>query len=84
MLSPKVPLTNVLNEMEILSLVAFSFGATVWFNHDGNKRRVLVSQGAVTVQEFHKFKDLNSNDVISSSLRFGCSNIILSSSSVDI
>ena len=32
----------MLNEIEILLEVAFSFGITLWSNHDGNKRISLV------------------------------------------
>jgi hypothetical protein len=73
----------VLNDMEILSVVAFSFGFTAWFNHDGNKISSLVTEGNHQLVELNRLNSLFSSFIWSINLRFGSENVILSSSSVD-
>ena len=80
-----MPFTKVLNEREILSVVALSFGSTACSNQDGNKISSLLLTGKLQVTEFHKLYSFGSSNFISSfTLAFGSVNVILSSSSVDI
>jgi hypothetical protein len=61
----------VLNEREIRSLVAFSFGGTEWRNHDGNITRSPSETGKYVVTEFQVFQSLCSNVITSFKSAFG-------------
>ena len=60
-----VPFTKVLKAIEILSVVAFSFGSTLCSNHDGNNTSILFSTETNQEREFQILYSGDENKYIS-------------------